>query len=178
MYINKEDLPILNYLLTELVKPINSNGIDYSSLPIEYQLKFKDNNKKDTEFRKFANIFDKSNAGKFVQSKIGWALILPIANSHGFDFNKFYEKQIIKEKKEIYDYQISRIKAKTFIPILILGMFGGVYSFYSLLKDIGIINLNQNKEIHSNQENLETNNTTKNIEFEKSHDSIKDKIRK
>ena len=69
MHINKEDLPILNHLLTELVKPINSNGIDYSSLPNEYQLKFKDNNLKDTEFRKFANIFDKIDAGKYEQSK-------------------------------------------------------------------------------------------------------------
>jgi len=175
MHINKEDLPILNHLLTELVKPINSNGIDYSSLPNEYQLKFKDNNLKDTEFRKFANIFDKIDAGKYEQSKIGWALILPVSNSYGFDFNKFYEKQIIKEKKENYDYQISKIKAKTFIPILILGMFGGLYSLFSLLTDVGIINLNQKSEIQSTQKYLETDNSTKIIELEKSHktDSIK-----
>ena len=54
-------------------------------------------------------------------------------------------------------------------------MFGGLYSLFSLLTDVGIINLNQKSEIQSTQKYLETDNSTKIIELEKSHktDSIK-----
>lgn len=143
MKIDKKDIPILKLLLNELVKPINSNGIDYNSLPEKFKQDFKDKNKLHSEFRRFANIFDKAGAGKFKQSDNGWALILVIPNSYGFDFDQFYKKQNRLEQKEEFEFRISKIKSKTYIPVLILGAFGGLYSLYNLLKDFEIIKVNQ-----------------------------------
>ncbi|RJE72965.1 hypothetical protein [Reichenbachiella sp. MSK19-1] len=177
MKIEKKDIPILKGLLSELIKPINSNGIDFDSLPKDFKQNFNNNNNDlDTEFRRFANIFDKAEAGKFEQSQTGWALILRTSNSYGFDFDDYFKTQNRKERKAELDFQISKIKAKTFIPVLILGSFGGIYSGISLLKDFGII---PNKEIETQQQADEIQNQESTlIKDNETIDNLQNKILK
>ncbi|GGW50233.1 hypothetical protein [Arenibacter certesii] len=170
--IKKEDIPVLKVLLSELVKPINSNGIDFSSLPGKFKQDFTDNNKLDTEFRRFANIFDKSGAGKFKQSTVGWALILVTPNSYGFDFDSFYKRINREERREKFEFNISKIKSKTYVPMIILGAFGGVYSLWNLLKDFEIIKTSPSFE---NRKTLQEEVTIDTLSLNKIDDSIQTK---
>lgn len=71
--------------------------------------------------------------GKDIKDKGGWNKYLKLKK----------EKEDKIEKKLSYDLKISKIKSKTFIPILILGAFGGIYSGYKLIKDLRILKSDQ-----------------------------------
>lgn len=51
------------------------------------------------------------------------------------------------EQKEIFDYNLSKWKSKTFWPILILGLFGGIYSAIDLYEKVITKILNQEQKI-------------------------------
>lgn len=43
------------------------------------------------------------------------------------------------DKKLEYDLKISRIKLNTYVPVMVLGAFGGIYSGYQFMKDLGVL---------------------------------------
>jgi len=56
-------------------------------------------------------------------------------------------KSVRAEQKEIFDYNLSKWKSKTFWPILILGLFGGIYSAIDLYEKVISKNLNHEQKV-------------------------------
>jgi len=89
---------------------------------------------------------------------------------------KHLEREKIKSdntnKKLIYDLRISKIKAKTFIPIMLLGAFGGIYSGYKFIKDLSILKNDQEKQETISQTELVKPNKKSETEYHKLSDPL------
>ena len=81
---------------------------------------------------------------------------------------KHLEREKLKsdkaDRKLGYDLKISRIKANTYVPVMILGAFGGIYSGYKLITDLTTSKNNQ--EIQEPKSQTELVEPNKKLEME------------
>jgi len=99
----------------------------------------------------------------YVELKIPMCKITPkgieIFNKGGWLKHLEYEriKFIRAEQKEIFDYKISKWEAKTFWPVLILGLFGGIYSAIDLYEKVITKSFNQEQNFINQPDKPEIN---------------------
>lgn len=118
-------------------------------------------------------IIDILESERWIEKDKGWYKLtkpsITIIQKHN-SYSNYYKfntkKEERKDRKETYDYYFSKYRKKTFWIVLILGLFGGIYSIYDFIE-----RLSKPKTTQSQQSPKEETKA----KLDKSHTLILDK---